>query len=638
MKRSGLLALVAVSAAWMAAARPVAAQSTQGTVPPAPAKQLEVSILPPPVTGSGFRGRWFGFLSAMTDGDLRGAEDALADLLKGADRVGIRRLSDFARAAVTQGRSFERLSKLDRALGFFDAADRLDPYLVDARVASTTFFLHTRDFKRAAAEALATVRAIALTRETRLAVLSAAATFVGIGLGVGILAWIVVLFVKYLPRMRHDISEVADRIFGARGTFPLALALLGLPLFLSLGPVWLLLYWSVILYGYADRAERAMMLLLFVVLSVLPLAIVKITAINLEERSPLIAAAVDLEEHRDDEAAVDGLLLASKVFPNDSDVWFLLGRLAQRREDYGAAEKFYGKASTVNTSEARSLINLGNLLYWEGDLGGGIEEYKKAIERDPRSAAAYYNLSIAQGDSYFFDQQKESLARAKAISDRDVSRWIENRALQRVVNIDYTLAEARARLREWSRNARSQVLPGNVPHRSLEDELKRPSVYGPLAALILALVLDFIRSRRGGFAGECARCGRSFCPRCKFAGESPVYCSQCVRVFLRKEGVGMDAQVAKTEEARRNQRRRRRERRLLSMVVPGAASVLRGAEIRGLFAGILFYSLITAVAAGDRLFPVLTMPASENIPWGPMIFGVLALVVWVSSNWNAAEG
>ena len=90
--------------------------------------------------------------------------------------------------------------------------------------------------------------------------------------------------------------------------------------------------------------ERAVLAAGFVALALVPRLLAWITAANIEQRSPLFVAAIDLAERREDASAEDGLRQAAAVFPEDSDVWYLLGIYAERSGDLERAQSDYGRA------------------------------------------------------------------------------------------------------------------------------------------------------------------------------------------------------------------------------------------------------------------------------------------------------
>ena len=382
-----------------------------------------------------------------------------------------------------------------------------------------------------------------------------------------LLATVMALGLRHFPRATHDIRETANRVFGRSAALPLALAILGLPLFLGFGPFWLILYWGALLYPYTEKRERVVLVAAFLLLAAVPPLIRWITSENIEQRSPLLVAAVDLSERREDASAEDGLRQASAVFPEDSDVWFLLGVYAERAGDYERAQIDYGRAIRADPSDHRPILNRGNVRFTEGDYSEAIRDYVEASKRAPEAAEIFYNLSLARGEAYDFDGQARDMARAREISPSRVNGWTDSPTVFRVVPAGYSLARAHRRIAEWNAQPKSRRLPG---HGARAAGVTLVSFWSlpPLAALALGSLLE--RLRRRGLAGECQRCGRAFCHRCRRYGDPALYCSACARMALRKESVDIGEQALEARALQRRLTWRHRARRLVSLLAPGS--------------------------------------------------------------------
>src|SRR5262249_38264780 len=154
-----------------------------------------------------------------------------------------------------------------------------------------------------------------------------------LGLTAAMLAWIIVLMVKNFSRLSHEMEEASEYFLGARGVRALNLVILLLPLAFGFGPVWIVLFWGVLIYGYAGGLERWILGAGLVLLGLAAPFLFLVARENVIERSPLYVAAMDLDERREDASAEDGLRQAAAVFAEDPDVWFLLGMYAERSGD-----------------------------------------------------------------------------------------------------------------------------------------------------------------------------------------------------------------------------------------------------------------------------------------------------------------
>lgn len=606
---------------------------------PALLAQESVSALPPPVTRSLYRSRWFEFLNAHLEDDAKAAAVALAEMRKAARAVGVARLSDFSRTAVHEGRKAEALGKPERAARAYDAAVLLDDGHYDAVVSRLGFLIRRKAYADAARAIPEAANALLATRESRLSLASTVALWVAFGGLAALFGLILALLAKHSARIAHDVAEFSRRL-GGRAFIPLTLAIALVPVAFGLGPGWLLLYWGVLVFAYTSGQERAVLVAGFVGVGLLVPLLSAISRENVIERSPLWVAAVDLEERREDASAEDGLRQASAVFAEDPDVWFLLGMYADRSGDSERAIASYDRALQADPHDYRPFLNRGNVHFREGDFLEAIRDYEAAAQRAPRAAEIQYNLSVARGEAYDFDGQSAAMARARALSAGDVLAWREHPTLSRVVSAGYPLSRARRRIEQWNRQAKSRRLPGHAPPFQLAGLLLSPFALGPWTALCAAVVLTGVRSKRP-LAIECARCGIAVCDSCRRFGDHPLYCTACVRLHVRKENVGIEAHVAQSQEMRRRVRARDRLCRLVSLILPGTHRIFSERTAAGAATMAFFFLLVGIAVIGGRFFDPRQLPPSGNGRLGILVPAAVAALVWAASlgsAWRHSHG
>jgi tetratricopeptide (TPR) repeat protein len=585
------------------------------------------------VTRSQYRSQWFEFLSAFSENDTAAEARALDAMIRAGRKVGVHRLSDFSRTAVYLGHRAENLGAPDRAARAYDAALKLDESDPDAIVARLSLLVRHGRVLEALRALPGAAAALFSTHEARIAISSSLALWVAFGAAGTLLATILTLAVRHFPRAVHDIGEKAWRSFGRNGALPLALVVLGLPLFVGLGPIWFVLYWGALLYAYTEKRERAVLVAGFLALALVPPLLAWITASNVEQRSPLFVAAIDLAERREDASAEDGLRQAAAVFPEDSEVWFLLGIYAERSGDLLRAQSDYGRAILADPADHRPILNRGNVRFAEGDYGEAVRDYIEAGKRAPGAAEVFYNLSLARGEAYDFDGQAAAIRRARDISNSQVNGWSRNPTLSRVVPAGYSLARARAHMSAWDAQPKSRRLPGHGSARGWRRYLS-PWSLAPLSALALGMLLARVRRRRG-LAMECARCGRAFCSRCRGWRESPVHCAACSLLLHKKEDVDIEDQVAETKAMQRRARWRHRASRIASLILPGAHAFVSDRPVRGAAGLFLFFFGLAAAIIDERLFDPLTLPPEGGFRITVIAGAALAALVWLRAQWGA---
>ncbi len=594
--------------------------------------QEALSPLPPPVTRSQYRAQWFEFLSAFSENDVSDADKALEEMRRAGRKVGVYHLSDFSRTAVYIGHRAEKLGAPERAERAYGAALKLDESNPDAIVANLSFLLREGRISEALRRLPAAITAFVSTREARVALLSSLALWIALGIAGMFAGTVLALGLRHLPRAWHDISERASRAYGSAAVVPFALLLLGLPLFVGMGPGWLLLYWGALLYPYTEGRERLVLAAGFLALALVPPLLAKVTAANIEERSPLFVAALDLAERREDASAEDGLRQAAAVFPEDSDVWYLLGVFAERSGDLDRAQSDYGRAMQADPEDYRPLLNRGNVRFTEGDYGEAIRDYIEAGKRAPASAAVFYNLSLARGEAYDFEGQAAAIQQARTISNSQVNFWADNPTLSRVVPAGYSLDRARERMAAWDAQPKSRRLPGHGSARGWR-QYSPYWTFAPLAALGLGLLLA--RRRERDVAQDCDRCGRPFCKRCRRFGDPSLYCAACWKLHMRKDDVDIEDQVAETKAMQRRASGKHLAVRIASLVLPGSHAFASQRPVLAAAALLVFFSAVGAALLDEKFFDPLTLPPLGNIRATVVAGAALAAAVWLRAQWGA---
>lgn len=592
-----------------------------------------------PATRSLYRGHWFAFLNAHLEDDARGASLALAEMRRAARAVGVRRLSDFSRTLVHEARKAESLGKWDRAARAYDAALQLDDGNFDAALGRIGFLLRRGTYPDALRRLPEAIGILFGMRESRISLLSSLAVWGGLAFGASVLAGILILVLRHRERIGHDLRELGRRLAGRQAAAPLALLIFGLPLAFGLGPVWLVLFWGALVYAYTGGAERALLIAGMVAVGLLPPFFAAVGRENIIQRSPLYVAAADLEERREDQSAEDGLRQAAAVFREDPDVWFLLGRYAERRGDVQGALASYDRAIQADSRDYRHFVSRGNVYFQDTDFTSAVRDYRAAAERAPNAPEVHYNLSLALGEAYDFPGQRAAVARARQLDPGTVARWIETRSLQRVIAPPYGLERARARVERWNAQVRSRRLPGHTAPYRLWQLFASPLTVGPWAALLLGILIARWRTRMPP-AESCARCGAAYCGFCKRYGDPPLYCSTCVRLHLRREDPGIQAHVAQAEDVRRRARSDNRVCRMISLLFPGAHRFFSERSIAGALLLLLFFLAVAAALVGHHLFDPRQLSV-EGWRLTALVAALAALALWLVGNvtaWRESHG
>jgi tetratricopeptide (TPR) repeat protein len=589
----------------------------------APVLRAQVLVAPGEGTETAFRkqvrGQWFAWLAAQEEGDTALARRKVDEILKHAQRIEIRRMTDLALSATLLGRRQLVAGKPTLAREAYAAAIRLDPDLPEPRWARLGLAFTAREPRELATGLAGALRASLADLETRRVNLARIVLLVLGTFAAAALAALVILVVRHGARLVHDLVETAGGFLRGRARGALVLAALVLPLLLGLDVVWLALYLFVLVFGYATLDQKIATSAAVLVLVLLFPALDRFGYEFAISSSPILRGAEALQESRYDQRVLDNLEAAKNIAPDDVDIRFLLGRLYQALGQNDRAIFEYTSGAQLAPRDIRCLVNRGNIRFVDGDLGSAQEDYQQALKRDPRSIAARYNLALLYAETFRTVEAAQTLQEARALDALAVQSFQDTPTLVKVVSIGYTTDEARRKIEDMDHSGRSRRLLGH--YRTLDPfaGFRIPLVLAFPLAVAAAWGLDATRRRGRGYASECQKCGRAFCRLCKPSTESALLCSQCIHVYLKKDGVAIETKLQKLEDVRARRILDVRVRSVLSAVFPGAGAFLDSRILVAVAAFAPFAFGLLAAFLGPRLAvlprPTLTSGLPSFVFW-----------------------
>ena len=541
------------------------------------------------------RGSWFSWTAAHEEGDAAFAKLKLEEILRHARKIGISRLSDLSLAAALGGKNEMAAGKLEQARASLEAATLLDPVLPEARWGDLSLSTASGRWTEVPAKALAAVQADVSDRETLrilLARLLLLAAFTIAAVGGSVLLFSIV---SHGGCLFHDLTELAGS-WGAGTAAPVAAAgLLLLPLVLSFDLLWWLVVVAVVAFGYATRRQRLVVALAFLCLVPLLPVLDGVGEWLGIAASPILRGAEALEESRYDQRVLDDLEAVKSVVPGDPDISFLLGCLYQALGQNDRAVAEFTTAAASSPGETRALVNRGNIRFVDGDFGSAQEDFQEALRRNPADVTARYNLSLVYAETFRTIEAARALKEARALDSRMVQRFQDRATLVKVASLQFTPEDARVKVDRMELDPRSRRLLGHFRAGEKGSAWKMPFVWALLLAPAAAYLLDAFRLRGRGYAVSCQKCGRNYCARCKPRGENVGLCSQCIHVYLKKDGVSIETKMLKVEEVKRRRELLSRLRSVLNFLLPGTTPFFDGRPgFAVLTLTLFFFGLFTA--------------------------------------------
>lgn len=538
---------------------------------------------------------------SVDEGNAAAARDLLPDMKRLLDLAGFQDRGTLVGGLVAMGRDWVLLEDWTRAELAYEAARELDPEHGPTHLALGELAL-ARDGGVSGAIGLlagvvkSTIASLSTLRGSLrlLANLAAVALIAGL---VAVAALAVVLMAKYNRLLRHGAREaLAERLPGGLDRV-VAWLLVFVPVVFFLPPPWWVAYWLVVFRSHGTTPERRLCVVALVVLTLTPPAFHLVTRLGALQKDPVLAAA-DALDRRDVTPTVVGQMAGAAERLDTPEAYFLVGQLyaAVGRPDDSIAA--YNAAIDRDSRFARAINNRANQHFRRGDRQTAIVDYKLATDKDRTLAMAWRNGSIAYTVDLKTDLASDWQRRAQQLDPDGVRQWREQVGQTGVVDAELTRGE----LWQMARATQSATTEGSV----LRALVSSPSLAGGLGLLVILLPLG--RVLAGLEASACEKCGRAFCSRCHASAKTSAYCTQCVHLYVKKDGVSPVVRSAKLREVERWVAINSIATRLFNILLPGAGSIYGNRVVAGSFLVFLWAAALTAL-----LVPAHLLMAPERL-------------------------
>jgi len=577
---------------------------------------------------------WFKQRALAVRGDAAEAARQVEMALEFMKREGLRGAPEIAGAFLAEARRCLDDGNYRGAQENFRLASRFDPALAAAHFGLAAALLRgDRDLSGALGELWIGLKVRMSDAGSVYQQAGNGFLVVYLALTFGVAAALFLICLHRAPAFSHDMMERFQNALSEESSRLVGWALMTVPILVTAPLVWLLAAWAALFYPYFRRPERPIALLALVLLLgagpagcvvdriagtvVDPGARALIRSLrggyDLQDEQALHAQA---ERHRDD-----------PMFP------FLLASMHRVAGRFDEAMTMYRRVLELDPRHVRAMVNLANLHALRQEFAIAQNLYKKASDLDPTLAIARYDSHLAHLEAFHLESADQELKAARRIDDALVTSLLAEGREGRVGRVPADVGYTRGEIWKRALSLRLQEDSRSAWRRSLSA----PATLAGGAGLLFALVLPGLGiAPRTASARRCRRCGRAFCRRCQVGTKDPDHCSQCVHLYILRDGLAPNVKSKKMEEVVQYRRHVWISRRLLSLPLPGSGHVLGGRPWLG--------SLILVCWCGAWIALLLRgqlLVAPEGITTadlGPvMTLGALALGVWLVGNLSTHE-
>jgi len=448
------------------------------------------------------------------------------------------------------------------------------------------------------------------------------------------------LFFKYQNLLRHDVTEWLG---GETSSWinVAGLIVLFLPSLLLLSGYWWVIYWAGLFLLYAKWPERAVTIvtvLLFVAAGAF--SYYTYQSLYLTRISPH-DSNIRCRTNRID-MSMDGALTEhiSPSDPLDKAFSTLLGGRYMLHGSYVKAQNIYHALLKEYPDDARAANNLGCVFFYENRYEEAIQQFSKAITNDPSMAIAYFNRSIARNKVFDFtgsqeDQQAARKLNPQLLEQSDLSQTEDWSPIPVWLSLSATRSIATRLAESKPLSVQSAIKPGT----SIYALIFKPA-FSTWAMLFLVGFLALLAVKKPSFfARACNKCGQPFCSRCKTSLEFESYCSQCVHLFIKQDGVSPEARLRKNYEVKHYRLTSRIAGAIFALLAPGSAHLLDGRAVTGTVILFLWCGLIAGFIAPVFFLPYPLTVVTSTAPMKAaylVVGGGLSVALWVAFGLVAA--
>ena len=615
-----------------------------GTVPapagrsPAPAEDTGVPLGAPLQEGVNARevlaDLWFKQRALAGRGDTAEAARQVETALDFMKREGLRGAPEIAGAYLAEARRYLDDGDYRGAQENFRLASHFDPALAAAHLGLAVALLRgDRDLSGALGELWAALKVRMTDAGSVYQQAGNGLIIVYLGLCFGVAAALFLICLHGAPAFSHDVMERFQGNLSDESSRLIGWGLMAVPILVTAPLVWLLAAWAALFYPYFRRPEKRLALLtLALLLGAGPAGSVASwiagTAVDPGARALIrsLRGGYDLQ----DEQALRALADTHRdepMFP------FLLASMHRVAGRFDEAMKMYRRALVVDPGHTRSMVNLANLHVLRQEFAIAQNLYKKAGDLDPSLAIAHYDSHLAHLEAFHLESADQELKVARRIDDALVTTLLaqgsEGRSRRLPVDVGYTRAEI------WKRAVALRLDEGM--RSAWSRSLSAPATLAGGAGLLMVLLLPGLGiAPRVASSRRCRRCGRPFCRRCRMGTKDPDHCSQCVHLYILRDGLAPNVKSKKMEEVVRYRRRVWIGERLLSLLLPGSGHVLGGRTWLGALLLTCWCGAWLGILLGGQL--LVPSEAITTTDLGPIVaLGTVALAVWLTGNLSTHE-
>jgi tetratricopeptide (TPR) repeat protein len=428
---------------------------------------------------------------------------------------------------------------------------------------------------------------------------------------------------KYLRYILFFVAQYSPAWLSQLHVALLLLLLLCAPFALGIGwilPVGVLL---TLLWPFQREEERRIGIFCWTCLVAAPIALVGLGAFLAEKRSIDEDILSVLRDANSDASLQRVARYADgKEGSQDENAIAALAQSAWYRGDLDEAKSRYRQGLLLNPTDARTLNNLGRVLFFRREISAAKNRFSEAM-RQATFAEPMLNHASLLLDEGRFEEAQKAIRDAAKIDPKRVRAYGSLAAsistADKLLMIPHSDAFAWSKM--WSRE------PGHLWEIGFQIFRESGNPQNPLIISVILIVMGFfgvIVSRRRTQIGICIPCVK--CGRPTRWNASDSHCDQCQSVFLRSVGVDPNKRRIKKQRVHSYQGRLLLVERIMSGI-PGLSEVFSDRALIGFLRLFVFLCMISGLLIASFVEFGTTSIGLQTNGFARVCFGLIGFVM-----------
>lgn len=436
-----------------------------------------------------------------------------------------------------------------------------------------------------------------------------AATFIGNGylfvIATTVLTFILIgvcLLVKYTPNMLNDFKTTSNNEMPTLALKLWILLLLAVPIFFDAGPLWFVLWWFFVLWGYLTGMERRIAYV-FISLVFMSSWIAHIGAGFITYSQTNVNKEIFSINHNIG-APQDGLVLSSWIRSNKADAEAMNTQAVmeiQKEKNNQAAVGLLSRSLSVEPGNSRYYNHLGIALAGMGKNSEAIKAFQNAATIDPGNVVYHYNLSRIYQANYSYSEAERSIQKASSINPEKVRSLLDDEARSKGRKYIFEHVPVLEQLSRQMTPSQDLVKTADsLWHLGFGIFGRNRAFYMGLGALLIVFLLGHVPEEK--FTKRCNRCGNLYYAGTVSKLGFPM-CLQCHWIETKPKKQMNSFLTIKAEEIKEYRAISSTHAWKLDFILPGLGSFMVNRHTKALLRLTTFCaSLILIITGGHFLY------------------------------------